>query len=91
LKGDWQALRYQEDSGESWFAAAGNWQAIPEPDDMKPPAGDYKVAVIIYGENDWVALRLDRKTGRSWRLAALKWVEMKVAEPPKPAAAPAAE
>ena len=91
MKSDWQAVRYHKASGESWYALAGQWKPIPEPDGMKPPAGAYKVTAGNYGENDWIALRLDTKSGRSWRLGALKWIEMKVVEEDKkpPAAAPA--
>lgn len=90
MKSDWQAVRYHKTSGETWYALAGQWKPIPEPEGMKPPAGSYKVVAGIYGETDWIAVRLDMKSGRSWRLGALKWIEMKVEEDKKPpAAAPA--
>jgi len=84
LKGDWQAMRYHAQTGEAWYAFQGNWKPVPEADNTKPPAGDYRVQMSQTGENDWIAIRLDRKSGRTWRLAALKWAEMKVLEPEKP-------
>jgi hypothetical protein len=84
LKGDWQAMRFHSQSGEAWYAFQGNWKPVPEADNNKPPAGDYRVQMSPTGENDWIAIRLERKSGRTWRLAALKWVEMKVLEPEKP-------
>jgi hypothetical protein len=84
LKTDWQAMRYHAQTGEAWYAFQGNWKPVPEADDTKPPAGDYRVQMSQTGENDWIAIRLDRKSGRTWRLAALKWAEMKVLEPEKP-------
>jgi hypothetical protein len=78
LKNDWQAMRYHKTSGESWYTLKGDWKAVPEAGDDKPPDGDYKLFLAATGDNDFVALRLERKSGRSWRLAALKWIEMKV-------------
>ncbi|MEX2173555.1 MAG: hypothetical protein WD872_04280 [Pirellulaceae bacterium] len=83
LKNDWQAMRYQTQSGETWYAFQGDWKPVPE-ESGKPPAGEYKVSLSVTGENDWIALRLERKSGRSWRLATLKWIEMKVREAEKP-------
>ena len=84
LRGDWQAMRFHSQSGEAWYAFQGNWKPVPEADNNKPPAGDYRVQMSPTGENDWIAIRLERKSGRTWRLAALKWVEMKVLELEKP-------
>jgi len=84
LKSDWQAMRYHAQSGESWYAFQGNWKPVPEADNTKPPAGEYRILMSKTGENDWIAVRLERKSGRTWRLAALKWAEMKVLEPEKP-------
>jgi hypothetical protein len=84
LKGDWQAMRYHAQSGEAWYAYQGNWKPVPEADNTKPPAGDYRIQMSPTGDNDWIAIRLERKSGRTWRLAALKWAEMKVLEPEKP-------
>ncbi|MDX1946275.1 MAG: hypothetical protein SFU86_12820 [Pirellulaceae bacterium] len=87
LANDWQAIRYHTATGESWYAAQGNWRPIPEVD-AKPPAGSYKVLLAPQGENHWFALRLEQKSGRSWRLGALKWIEMQVLPEEKPAPAP---
>ena len=84
LKTDWQAMRINGQTGESWYAFQGNWKPVPEVDNSKPSAGDYRVQMSQTGDNDWIAIRLERKSGRTWRLAALKWVEMKVLEPEKP-------
>jgi hypothetical protein len=78
LKDDWQAMRYHKTSGQSWYALKGDWKPVAEPDEIKPPEGDYKLFLAASGESDFIALRLERKSGRSWRLAALKWIEMKV-------------
>ena len=84
LKTDWQAMRFHAQTGESWYAFQGNWKPVPETDENKLPAGEYRVHMSQTGENDWIAIRLEKKSGRTWRLAALKWVEMKVLEPEKP-------
>jgi len=84
LKSDWQAMRFHSQTGEAWYAFQGNWKPVPEADNNKLPAGDYRVQMSQTGENDWIAIRLERKSGRTWRLAALKWVEMKVLDPEKP-------
>ena len=80
LKGDWQAMRFHSQSGEAWYAFQGNWKPVPEADNTKPPAGDYRIQMSPTGDSDWIAIRLERKSGRTWRLAALKWAEMKVLE-----------
>ncbi len=84
LKTDWQAMRFHAQTGEAWYAFKGDWKPVPEADNTKPPAGDYRVQMSQTGDSDWIAIRLERKSGRTWRLAALKWVEMKVLNPEKP-------
>ena len=81
LKNDWHAIRYNRQTGDSWYSLQGDWKSIPEADQSAPPPGYYKLLLTASGANDFIALRLETKSGRSWRLAALKWIEMKVLEP----------
>ena len=89
LAGDWQAIRYHTETGESWYATQGNWKPVPEAD-SKPPLGSYKVLLTAQGENHWFAMRLEQKSGRSWRMGALKWIEMQVLPEDKPVPPPIA-
>lgn len=72
-KGDWILLKYRTDTGESWIAANGGWQAL---NDRSPlPESDYRITVERADKDlkGYVAVRVDEQTGNSWWLKDKQW------------------
>ncbi|MDF2182778.1 hypothetical protein [Neptuniibacter sp. CAU 1671] len=72
-QGDWVVVRYDQISGESWLAQAGQW--IPLEESNVLAAGDYEISVLRADQDKkgYVALRMDRLSGDSWWLNGKRW------------------
>ncbi len=71
--GKWVLIRYDRFSGESWFADAGQWQALEDLEQLPP--SDYEVLVLRADKDlkGYVAARIDRQTGQTWWLKQNSW------------------
>lgn len=74
-RSDWQAIRYNRFTGESWYATSGAWGKINDDDNVSESR--YRVKMVSMNGN-WGAIRVDVDSGKSWRVRNGAWVEMPV-------------
>ncbi|WP_432695825.1 hypothetical protein ACQUQP_14955 [Marinobacterium sp. YM272] len=72
-KGVWVLIRYRRDTGETWLADQGQWQALAE--EGVPAASSFAVRLQRADQDlkGYVAVRIDRNTGESWWLNDRRW------------------
>jgi hypothetical protein len=81
---DWDAIWYNESTGESWWRFPGHWRPVKE-SEIGPNS---RYLVRMAGEEDWgwIAIRMDARTGRCWMIEEmdgdLQWVEMEMTVTP---------
>ena len=70
---NWNAVRYNRYTGESWFAISGAWKKIVDEEAIMESSYDVKLVPV---NNGWAAIRIDINSGASWRANIGKWVKM---------------
>ncbi len=71
--GRWVVLRYQVDSGATWYIEQGVWREVEELE--TPPVSRYQLVISAASSDKkgYVAARLDQQSGRSWWLKDNQW------------------
>jgi hypothetical protein len=69
----WDGIKYDRLTGETWMAIKGKWVVIEEK--VTLPKSLYKI-IIIPLRSDFEAVRLDTRSGKSWRLQGGNWQTM---------------
>ncbi len=69
----WDGIKFDRVTGQTWMAIKGKWVLIPEKDPL--PKSLYKI-IMIPLRSDFEAVRLDTHSGKSWRLQAGNWQSM---------------
>ena len=70
---NWNAIKYNKFTGESWLAKAGSWKKIIDSKSIDDSV--YKIEMVAIAKN-WGAIRIDVNNGRSWRVLKGEWKSM---------------
>jgi hypothetical protein len=74
---DWNVMRINTRTGQSWIESDNHWTPIPETGAAPPPgdAGEYDCVVYFPAESEsFYSLRWNVRSGQSWALQSGKWV-----------------
>lgn len=72
--GDWRAIKYNIESGESWYIRNGVFIYLT--DDRVLPKSKYKVLATKH-KGGWGAVKLDMNSGDTWKLKGEMWIKVK--------------
>ena len=73
--GNWEAIRYNVNTGVAWSAQQGVWVEIADPETL--PRSNYVIKLVAAGDNGWGAIRLDTDSGRTWSASGGTWIEIR--------------
>ena len=75
--GDWRAIRYKPETGQSWYIRHGLFIELLEQKII--PKSEYKI-VMSKHKGGWGAVRLDVISGDTWKLKNETWMKVKEAK-----------